>query len=342
MPHQRLFCGKTPFFRFWGILNDVNTQPISILMPIRNGIEFLQQSKDDIILNARPGDEILLVNDNSDDGTAVFLQNWSKEDKRVRILSNPSANQGIANALNLGINEATHSLIGRFDVDDQYDKNRLEIQRAEFKKFNPVGIFSDYSFFSKSEKFLGNIPSPIYSAPTSISLLTNRRTPHSSALLSKSAIIEAGGYRQQDFPAEDLSLWLRMSRLGDLISIPSPLLNYRISQNSVSSSRQKEMISRRKSLQSEIGIYKKDIDFAIENLGEILDLYLRQPQGNLRKILFLKDLADYHKISGGQKEFFTYLIRILGKIPLNPIALGDYKKFYLETKHRQKFRISTF
>jgi len=342
MPSWRLFCGKTPFFRIWGILNDVNTQPISILMPIRNGIEFLQQSKADITSNARPGDEILLVDDNSEDGTAIFLQNWLREDPRVRILSNPRANQGIANALNLGINEATHSLIGRFDVDDQYDKNRLEIQLAEVEKSNPVGIFSDYSFFSKSEKFLGNIPSPIYPSPTSISLHTNRRTPHSSALLSKAAVMEAGGYRQEDFPAEDLSLWLRMSRLGNLVSIPIPLLNYRISPNSVSSLRQKEMISRRKFLQSEIGTYKKDINFAIENLESILELYSSQPAGDLRKILFLKDLADYHKTSAGQKEFFTYLIKILGKIPLNPTALGAYKKFYLETKNRQKFRRSTF
>lgn len=311
-------------------------------MPIRNGIKFLSQSKGDITLNARPEDEILLVDDNSDDGSALFLHNWEKEDSRVRVLINPPNNSGIANALNLGISEATHSFIGRFDVDDKYDKNRLEIQLAEACKSYAVGVFSDYSFFSNSEKFLGTIPSPIYPAPTSISLLTNRRTPHSSALLSKAAVVDAGGYRQQDFPAEDLSLWLRMSRIGDLISIPNPLLNYRISSNSVSSLRQKEMISRRKSLQSEIGIYKKDIDFAIENLKSILEKYSGQPEGDLRKVLFLKDLADYYKINTGNKKLFAYVFKILGNIPLNSNALGEYKKFYSETKNRQKFRISTF
>ena len=320
----------------------MNSQPISILMPIRNGIEFLPQSKADITLNARPQDEILLVDDNSDDGSTSFLQNWKNQDSRVRILTNPANNQGIANALNLGIREATHSLIGRFDVDDKYDKNRLEIQLTELRKSNSVGVFSDYSFFSESEKYLGKMPSPIYPAPTSISLLTNRRTPHSSALLSKTAILEVGGYRQQDFPAEDLSLWLRLSRIGDLVTIPKNLLNYRISSNSVSSLRQKEMISRRRALQEEIGINKKDVNFAVANLKNILKSYTDHPDESLRKILFLKDLADYYKITESKKELVKLLSKILVEVPLSSRAIGEYKQFYSETKNRQAIRNLNF
>ena len=320
----------------------METVPISILMPVRNGLEFLQQSKIDITVNARPHDEILIVDDNSDDGSTDFLKNWQKEDSRVRILMNPANNQGIANALNLGLKEATHSLIGRFDVDDEYENNRLEIQLDEFHKTNPIGVFTDYSFFSKTEKYLGKIPSPIYPSPTSISLLTNRRTPHSSALLSKAAIIEVGGYRQQDFPAEDLSLWLRMSRVGDLTSIPKVLLKYRISSNSVSSTRQKEMIARRSSLQSEIGINKKDLDFSMSNLKSILRLYSDQPYGDLRKILFLKDLADSCSINSSKKELLYYFSNILSSIPINTRAFNEIRIFYVETQKRKVFRRLNF
>ncbi len=320
----------------------MNSQPISILMPIRNGIEFLPQSKADITLNARPEDEIILIDDNSDDGSTSFLQDWKNEDSRVRILTNPANNQGIAHALNLGIGEATHSLIGRFDVDDKYDKNRLEIQLTELRKSNSVGVFSDYSFFSESEKHLGKMPSPIYPVPTSISLLTNRRTPHSSALLSKTAVLEVGGYRQQDFPAEDLSLWLRLSRVGDLITIPKTLLYYRISSNSVSSLRQKEMISRRRALQIEIGTNKKDINFAVANLNNILKSYSGNPDENLRKILFLKDLADNYRITASKKELLKLLSKILVEVPLSSRAIGEYKQFYFETKNRQAIRKSSF
>jgi glycosyltransferase involved in cell wall biosynthesis len=311
-------------------------------MPIRNGIEFLPQSKSDITLNARPQDEILIVDDNSEDGTILFLKTWQKQDPRVRILTNPANNQGIANALNLGISESSHSLIGRFDVDDKYDRNRLKKQLTEQNKSNCVGVFSDYSFFSESKNYLGKMPSPIYPAPTSVSLLTNRRTPHSSALLLKSAIIESGGYRQQDFPAEDLSLWLRMSRSGDLISVPETLLNYRISTNSVSSLRQKEMISRRKALQKEIGINKRDLNFAVTNLKSILFSYTGQPDEDLRRILFLKDLADYYKMHASKRELLGFLSKILVEVPFNSHALRDYKKFYVETKNRQAARKSSF
>jgi len=316
----------------------VKLQPISILMPVRNGIEFLLKSKDDITLNAREQDEILLVDDNSDDGTTLFLKNWAKEDPRVRVLTNSISKQGIANALNLGLSEATHSLIGRFDVDDRYANNRLELQLEEFINSNLVGVFSDYSFFSESETYLGKIPSPIFPAPTSISLLTNRRTPHSSALLLKAAVIEAGGYRQLDFPAEDLSLWLRLSRIGDLASVPKILLNYRLNPNSVSALRREEMISRRKTLQTEIGINKKDFNFAVANLKSILQSYTGQPNEELRKILFLKDLLDCYAANESKRELLHYASKIMSKIPINFHALREYKKFYMETKNRNSLR----
>ena len=320
----------------------MNSQPISILMPIRNGIEFLPQSKADITLNARPQDEIILVDDNSDDNSNSFLQKWQKEDSRVRVLTNPANNQGLANALNLGIREATYSLIGRFDVDDKYDSNRLKLQLTEFLNSGPVGVFSDYSFFSESEKYLGKMPSPIYPAPTSISLLTNRRTPHSSALLSKAAVLEVGGYRQQDFPADDLSLWLRLSRVGNLITIPKTLLNYRISSKSVTALRQEKMISQRKALQIEIGINKNDYIFALSNLKSILQSYSGHADENLRKILFLKDLADGCKETATRKELLTLFSKIIVKVPSSPRALWEYKKFYSETKIRQAIRKSNF
>ena len=102
------------------------------------------------------------------------------------------------------------------------------------------------------------------------------------------------------------------------------------------------MKSRRKALQIEIGINQKDFNFAVTNLKRILLSYTGQPDEDLRKILFLKDLSDYCKMHESKKELLIFLSKILVEVPFNFRALKDYKKFYAETKNRQAARKSSF
>ena len=62
--------------------------PISILMPVKNGIEFLPQAKDMISKNCDVLDQIIVINDNSSDGSGEFLRNWAAEDSRVKVIDN--------------------------------------------------------------------------------------------------------------------------------------------------------------------------------------------------------------------------------------------------------------
>ena len=279
---------------------------VTALMPVKNGSVFLQKSLPQLQLSCKATDEILIVDDFSSDHTAQIVKDASKTDERIRLLS--KSNPGIVGALNLGLSEASNEWIARVDVDDNYEVNRIDEQRVCINN-NVIGIFSDYDFFSDDLPFLGMIPSAIDSDAVAVSLISSQRTPHPSILLNKASALDVGGYQQEDFPAEDLSLWLRMSRVGKLISIPKVLLHYRLSAGSVTGTKRQASISKKNSLIRSIGINPLNVEKVSSRLEQIFEVYKLESYSNEREILLIRDLV---MISGTNKlsEKFHKKIRL--------------------------------
>jgi glycosyltransferase involved in cell wall biosynthesis len=207
--------------------------------------------------------------------------------ERVRVIRNPKP--GLVEALNLGINEASNDWIARFDVDDGYRSDRLNLQRRLITNTR-AAIFCDYQFISESGKNLGIIPSPIFPEPTALSLYFSQQTPHPGVIYNKRAVTSVGGYRKRDFPAEDISLWLRLAKVGELVSVPETLLNYRLSRISVSAQNRNIAKHLTKSLVSEIGVNENNVTKCLETWRDILKSYSKLTLGEERSILFYRNL----------------------------------------------------
>jgi glycosyltransferase involved in cell wall biosynthesis len=275
--------------------NSVAINPVTALLPIKNGLKYILRAKLQVSTTCRDKDEILIVDDNSTDGTLAELESWASQDQRVRILKN--SGDGLVSALNLGISESTNQWIARFDVDDTYSFERIQKQLSMIKP-NVVAVFSDYEILRPNGKSLGVIPSPVDPDAVEISLISSRRTAHPSVLFSKEAVMSVGGYLSEDFPAEDLSLWLRLSRAGLLISMPEVLLNYELGKNSVSGQK-RELIQRKtSSLIQDIGIRATSLHSASQRFDEILDSYSQLKFSFERQILFAQELSNALKVSG--------------------------------------------
>ncbi len=308
---------------------------ITALMPVRNGIKFLARSRTMLDSSLTIGDELIIINDNSNDGTSGFLEKWKAENSQVRVIKN--SGNGLISSLQLGVAESQNRWIARYDVDDEYEINRLEIQRKAISK--EVGaIFSDYKFFAESDIGLGVLASPVEHHATSISLINGNRTPHPSVIFSKEAYLESGGYRASDYLVEDLSLWLRMSRISKLISVPEVLLNYRLHKQSVTLTNQKEMKRNRTALLSSTGINKSDIDYAFENLSVIFDSYEATENKSMRQALFLYDLISLFKYVDHSKRISPAIYQKLTKKLLRPDMARTIFNLRREQKLRQRFR----
>jgi glycosyltransferase involved in cell wall biosynthesis len=264
------------------------TTPITLLLPIRNGQNFVAGAISSLSSNCRPEDEILIINDNSTDNSLALLRNWSERNSNVRILNNPG--RGLVSALNYGLSVATFDWIARFDVDDKYDSNRL-METKKYIQRDTVCIFSDYKFTTKDGRSLGYMPTAIDENRTYLSLITSQRTAHPSVCFNKTAAIEVGGYIEEDFPAEDLSLWLRMSKCGKIISIPNPFLKYRISSSSVSGNLRYKSLEKKELLLSSFNFLPGAVEKGLAELEESRIFYSNFTYSQHRYLLHLRDLA---------------------------------------------------
>jgi glycosyltransferase involved in cell wall biosynthesis len=272
--------------------NAFSRDSLSILLPILNGAKYISSVREHLNKIGHPKDEFLLIDDGSQDNTWKMISAWAKEDERVVAIQNP--NKGLANALNLGLDLATKDWVARFDIDDKYELNRLNLQMTLSSPTVGV-IFSDYDFIARNGTNLGVIPSPVDKDATAISLINSRRTPHPSAVINRQAALSVGGYLQADFPAEDLSLWLRMSRVSDLVTFPATLLHYQVSESSVTSTRRQEMLRTKKRLIREIGINSQSIKSANLRAKEIFESYLDNSLIGERQLFFLLELYNVEK-----------------------------------------------
>jgi glycosyltransferase involved in cell wall biosynthesis len=285
-----------------------------------------------IFSNASLDDEVIIINDGSTDNTLEILNLSKKDFPNLRIITTKGI--GIVKALNLGLVESSHEWIARFDVDDMYTENRINKQRAIIDD-GIAAIFCDYELVLDNGVSTGVIPSPVDNLATIISLLYSQQTPHPGVVFNKNLINDAGGYLEDDFPVEDLSLWLRASRVGKLVSVPEVLLKYRISNTSTSGSRQTEAKSKTLILIQKYGL---PINFIKQNFDELSGTYQnysKLPFSIERRLLFMRNMNMLYKVAPQLSRFSnsSYPIYIFR----NPVTVLIFIKQKLRRLIYRKF-----
>jgi glycosyltransferase involved in cell wall biosynthesis len=305
---------------------------VTLLMPVRNGEKHLDRAKQSLIANCGKFDEILIVDDGSTDSTSKILQSWCRDNPNIRIVSS-SKSSGLVNALNLGIAESTNKWIARFDVDDIYPTYRISKSR-EILLTNPVAVFTDYSFISEKNTNLGYMPSAIFKNQTYLSLVSSQRTAHPSVMFNKEAVIEVGGYRLEDFPAEDISLWLRLSKLGEIQTIPIEGLRYRLSGNSITGQARGKAIAMKNKLIKNFKFEQQIINECIDSLEITYEKYTQYSYSSERYLLHLRDLFLLRKLDNIDDS----KLRFVDKNLLNPNTIFSGFKIFTETVRRRIYR----
>jgi glycosyltransferase involved in cell wall biosynthesis len=304
---------------------------VSLLVPIKNGLEYLTVFRENIHSIIGPSDELILVNDNSTDGTLLFLNKWAEQDPRVKVFNNPDV--GLVHALNFGLAQATSDWIARFDVDDLCSENRLLIQR-NYLHSETAAVFCDYEFISADGTSFGAIHSAVLPIPTVLSLISGQRTPHPGVIFNRKLAIKVGGYLTQDYPAEDLSLWLRLAKEGQLLSAPTTLLKYRINPKSVSNQNRSTSKAKSRDLILQSTLFQDVFSEALLNFDYISEYYKKIESGKYRLTLYVRDLFIAAKLTGNMSSFLRLFSR-MDFIRQSPQIVLSVLKL-AEQQHRRK------
>lgn len=97
---------------------------VTVIIPCYNVASQLVDCLNDLKKQSLKDIEIIFINDGSTDKTLEILLNFSKQDKRVTILS--SVNRGVSAARNIGIRAANAPYLFFFDPDDRIDPDFLD------------------------------------------------------------------------------------------------------------------------------------------------------------------------------------------------------------------------
>jgi len=314
----------------------VDKKSVSALVPVHNGERWLKVIFAQLEANLKSGDEIIFVENGSTDSSLEILKSW-KSSLPVEVLSLRHPN--LVEALNLGVSASSNNWIARFDVDDSYSSVRIEKQR-ELMSEDVSAIFTDYRMLGNGKIKLGRIYSPVFPRATLISLINSQRTAHPSSIFNKEAFLQVGGYVDDDFPAEDLSLWLRLAKIGSLVSAPIIGLDYNLRANSVSSAGQQLALQKKDKLLRnallDLNLWK-EIDS--ESLLEEMDrCYKRVGNGFERALLLLWDLKKLLPLLGRQPITLENNLKVLSgnSSILNRVFCAS--RLIIEREARRVFR----
>ena len=306
---------------------------ISAVIPVKNGEKYIFDSIVTLTENMRETDEIIYVDDNSIDKTRSQLLKMAKKHKNIRLLNNPG--YGIVDALNFGIKNSKNNWIARFDVDDIYSRDRIERQRQLISE-GVVAIFCDYMFIDVNGKSLGKILSPVFDSANIWSLVRSQRTPHPGVIFSKTAFNLAGKYLANDFPAEDVSLWWRISKYGKLISVPEILLYYKLHNLSVTATKKNHVNLKRNEV---ISLYSQTQPTSNLNFfRSVYKKYKMMPDSSERQILAIRDYYAFINYFDTKQKVALYLLVYIPKIIFNPKKLVIVVRLYLERKKRSSYK----
>ena len=110
---------------------DHNPYRISVVIPAYNIKAYLSRAIDSVLDQTLPPDEIIVVDDGSTDETAAVAQQYGSQIRYIH-----QENAGLSAARNTGIRAATCRWIALLDGDDEWLKDKLQVQ-VDMLKRNP-------------------------------------------------------------------------------------------------------------------------------------------------------------------------------------------------------------
>ncbi len=98
---------------------------ISVIMPVYQAENFLEQSVGSVLAQSFQDWELLLVDDGCRDGSPKLCDRFAQQDQRIRVFHRKK-NAGVSEARNLGLHEAKGEYIAFLDADDVFLPRALE------------------------------------------------------------------------------------------------------------------------------------------------------------------------------------------------------------------------
>jgi len=177
---------------------------ISILMPIYNGIEFIDESVSSILNQTFEDWELIIGVNGHPPMSEVYLaaKQYELMNSKIRVLD-LSDIKGKSNALNVMVQYCNYNYVALLDVDDAWLPGKLAAQSIYLNVYDVIGTKCVY--FGEADPIIPQIPEGD---------LRNFNFFSFNPIVNSSAIIRKELCYWVENGIEDYDLWLRLRKLG--------------------------------------------------------------------------------------------------------------------------------
>ena len=213
----------------------MNQPPVSIVMPVHNAEAVLEETVGSVLMQSFGDLELIMVEDNSNDGSLGLMKELASKDARIRVLVN-EGEHGAAHARNMGIKAARGRYLAYLDADDIWHKDKLKKTLGFLKKQDASFVFTSYEFGDENAKGTGRVvkvPRVLDYAHA----LTRTIIFTSTVMLDLEKLGKKLVYMPA-VPSEDTASWWRILRSGvNAYGLNENLVTYRRAGKSLSSNK---------------------------------------------------------------------------------------------------------
>jgi len=289
---------------------------VTVLMPVYNGAEFLEEAIDSILLQTFQDFELLIINDGSTDNSEHIILGYN--DSRIRYEKNEQNLRLIA-TLNKGLDMATGKYIVRMDADDISLPQRIERQVGFMESNIEIAVAGSWiETFAPDTRVVQFVTDPdILQIKNMFSTCLN----HPSVILRRSFMVANKLYYPCSYVhAEDYALWCEIIKANGRIGmVGDVLLKYRVHT-------------------SNIGVKHHD---------EQLLAVLRIRKENLSHLLDVVDEYSFslfnHFVSVVNIEFYKTDSKELFKSAKDYIVLSDFiNALFMANREKRIYNIEKF
>lgn len=212
---------------------------VSVLMGVWNGAPQVREAVESILSQTMADLELIVVDDDSSDATPAILASF--RDPRLQVIRRSRG--GLTSALNAALRLSRAPLVARLDADDLALPERLERQLAFLSAHPDVGLLGTAAReVDASGGEVAIVRPPTGDAGIRRALIRRNPFVHSSVVMRRAAMEQAGGYDEAFPVAQDYDLWMRMSRVTRMANLPEHLVVRRLRPGRVSEARDTERL----------------------------------------------------------------------------------------------------
>ena len=198
----------------------ISALPVAVVIPARNRKHTLTRALDSVLAQTRPPEEIVVVDDGSDDGTGTFV---TKNYPQVNLLQQASA--GVSAARNRGMAATDAPWLAFLDSDDKWLPDKLAEQFACIEHHPEAGIVHcDEIWIRNGKRVNPRRKHQKQGGDIFAQCLALCAISPSAVVLRRSVLERAGGFDEELPVCEDYDLWLRLTSQSAVYYVNKPLL----------------------------------------------------------------------------------------------------------------------